>query len=560
MTSKTTSLLPVLAVLALAPAPARAELTPTQRVRGAAEDRARGEIGDLFRTLCPEQCVLLGVTARVEEEAVGQGDPGFETLAGARAPVLRGVAASVVVDGRLPAAFRTRVKTLVSQRLAALGAPVTVDVDRVNFPVRNPTHLEAPPPEPRAEPALAATPERTREERIADRLADAAPTLAIVALLALALVVLGFLLYLATRRSADAALAWASEPAAEPAAAAPQAQAPRAELFPAARGRRLAKTLSDERAVRNAVVREALAAGEAPLVARWVRELGDFLLDDLRGDATAGGALDGLAAELVRHDRADAGARAEALHVLEGRVAAARLARASESADDAFAFLEGVRPDLFVAACEGISAGALEVALRFAPQRLRTAALEALPPGRREEVALAWAARPEVRTEYALAAAEELRERVARTSGGALQAERVLSDLLDGMTRDEQDALVARLGAHGGTRAGAPLTESALLAAPAEVLLAAIPSVPAERLLAYLAGADEDVRARVLGACPARVRAELEEELGLGRASTRAEFVAARRELLGAVRDEAARRGLALAAARPPPRARVVEG
>jgi hypothetical protein len=50
----------VLAV-ALATGAHAAPATPAGRVRAEAEERARAEVGDLFRTLCPEQCVLLGV-------------------------------------------------------------------------------------------------------------------------------------------------------------------------------------------------------------------------------------------------------------------------------------------------------------------------------------------------------------------------------------------------------------------------------------------------------------------------------------------------------------------
>ena len=46
-------------------------LTPASRLQRDAEDKARAEVTDLFRALCPEQCVLLSIQARVEEEAVG---------------------------------------------------------------------------------------------------------------------------------------------------------------------------------------------------------------------------------------------------------------------------------------------------------------------------------------------------------------------------------------------------------------------------------------------------------------------------------------------------------
>jgi hypothetical protein len=560
---RTVSLL-LLAVLTAVPARALGA-TPSQRLRGEVEERARGELADLFRSLCPEQCVLLGVQARVEEEPVGQGDPGFETLAGARAPVLRAVNASVVVDGRLPAAFRTRVKTLVTERLAALGAPATVSVDRVNFPVRNPPHLEAQergPVPPAAPPEVdPAVPEKAAAERAVERLADAAPLLAVIGILALVLLVLGVLLYLAFRRASDAsAAAWAPLEAAEAdggSGLGGEAPAARAPEFQAERARRLVKTLGEERAIRNVVLRDALARREAPLVARWVRELGDFLVEDLRGDPDLADGIEALSAELVRPAARDAAGRHDALAALEGRVTAARLRRAPETAADAFVFLDGVRPDAFAAAADGLPSAAASIALRYAPPRLRAAALESLPVDRRETLALAWATRSDVDTTEALAAADALRERLATTSGGATQANRVLTELLDTLTRQEQDALLERLAADPAARGGALAGESALLAAPAPLVAAAALSISPEQLAAYTAGAEPELRARVLGACPTRIRLELEEELGLGRTATRAEFLAARTAIVAALRREAAVRGTPLAT--HPQRPRLVE-
>ena len=122
-----------------------------------------------------------------------------------------------------------------------------------------------------------------------------------------------------------------------------------------------------------------------------------------------------------------------ALAELEGRLIGARLARAAENADAAFAFLEGVRPDAFAAACRDLSPGALDAVVRFAPSRLRTAALQELSTEQRRELALAWAHRPEVPASSALAAADELRERLDRMGGGPRQAESAMSDLLDSL-------------------------------------------------------------------------------------------------------------------------------
>ncbi len=328
------------------------------------------------------------------------------------------------------------------------------------------------------------------------------------------------------------------------------------EAFPVQKMRKLEKQLADDRQLRNAVLREALAKGEHALVARWVRELGESLVDDLRGDEALSPALKAIAAEVARP--VDASTRAAALQELEGRTLAARLSRAGDA--DAFAFLEGVRGDAFVAAWRGLSPGAQEVALRLAPAHLRASALKELPPQQRQEIALAWARRPEVSAGYAQAAAEELRARLADLHAGPAEADRALSDLLDSLTREEQDALMEKLRREGDGRAFAGLvTESSLAWAPPELLSAAALGVGPARLVSFLAGADEGVRAHVLKGCPPRLRAEMEEELSLRTGVPREDFLAARRELLIRLRDEAARVGLKAADVRTW-RPRVVSG
>ena len=508
-------------------------LTPASRLQRDAEDKARAEVTDLFRALCPEQCVLLSIQARVEEEAVGTADPGFDAPGDLKAPVLKGASAAVLLDGKLPTAFRGKVRDLVAQRLRALGVPAQVAIQAVPFPVRNPTHLEAPPPAP-APPTAQPAPPEAKPITPRDRLLEEAPALAVAALFALVALVLGALLYLATRRAQEPA--WDLEPAPAPEAAA----AGRPAAFSESRRRKLEKALADERAVRNAVIREALTRGEIDLVARWVRELGEFLLQDLGSDGAIAQAVSAVAAQVGR-----VAPDPSALADLEGRLIGARLARAAENADGAFAFLEGVRPDAFAAACRDLSPGALDAVVRFAPSRLRGAALQELSTEQRRELALAWARRPEVPASYALAAADELRERLERMGGGPRQAESAMSDLLDSLARDEQDVLLERLRREGdGRSARALVTESALGGVPPDVLASVLLRVDPARVVTYLSGADAALREKVLAGCPARLRRELEEELRLRGGSAPAEFLDARREILGRLRDETARRNI----------------
>jgi len=509
-----------------------------------AEERARAEANDLLRTLCPEQCVVLSVAARVDEEnAGGERTPGFETPGARTVPVLRSLSANVLVDQRLPPAFRSRVRALIGQKLSGAGVPATVQISQVSFPPRNPPpYVDPQPPkapekptEPEQKPELAAT--TTASSRLLEKLIESAPALAIAVLLGTVLLVLGGLFYFAARPRQQEAL-YDDLPADDAQATAAE---PPQEAFPAQRARKLEKQLADDRALRNTVLREALGKGDYALVARWVRELGEFLLEDLRGDTALAVGLKSLASEVAKP--VDSSMRSACLQELEGRTLAARLARSGDA--DVFAFLEGVLPEAFVAAWRGLSPGAQETALRLAPARLRSAALRELSPAQRQEIALAWARKPEVSAGYALAAADELRARLADLHAGPAEADRALADLLDSLPREDQDALIEKLRREGDGRAfSGLLTESALAVAPLEVLSAAALAVPPAQLVTYLGGADESVRTQVLKGCPSRLRAEMEEELSMRSGVSREAFLLARREILGKLREEAERIGL----------------
>ena len=524
--------------------------TLTGKVKADAEERARLEVADLLRTLCPEQCVLLSVEARVEEETSSEAPPGFEAVTpGAKLPVLRSLTASVLLDEELPSPFRTRARALVSERLKALGAQPTVNVQTVKFPPRNAPHLDAEDKLKNAEPPK--LPEAAREgpvltpwERVQERLAESAPLLAVAMLAALALIATGILMAMAMRKAqAPPQQPVEYEELAEPGELAAAAPAAAPELSPE-RARRLERSLREERGVRNALVREALQKGEAPLVARWARELGDFLIEDVQADVVPKEAIIRLSAELTRPPSADPAARAASLQELEGRLMAARLVHASESAEAAFSFLEGVRPERFAAACQGLSPAALEMALRFAPPAHRAAALKRFPPATKQEIALAWVRRPDPSASHAHAVADELKALVADASSHASRVEQMLLEVVDSMPPGEQEKLVRRLEREGdGRMARALVTEATLRETPVEVLGAAVLGLPPASLLSYLSGAESDLREQVLAACPRTLQGELKEELGLGRTAAPEEFSAARRELLARLRDELERRG-----------------
>lgn len=548
-------------------APARADVAG---LRANAEARAQGQIQDLLRSLCPEQCTLLSVEAKVEEETVGNAAPGFEGLAGGpRVQVLRGVKAHVVADSQLPSAFRTRLKNLLLQRLAPLGPQNTVNVESVAYPPRNAPHLDRqeqplPPAEPEKKEEEPLVDPRTPWERLQDKLIEAAPLLTIVILLVMTLIVLGALFVLALRRQGAPAEPqpeyWPEEPAADLAAkdAAPAAAAAAAveeaarpdkpapvPAFPPERFRKLERALHEERGLRNAVVRQALRGGDVKPVAIWTREFGEFVLEDLRGDEQIAQNIPALAAELRRPEPPDASSRNAAMYELEGRLIGARLAESADPTGQAFAFLEGISPDRFAAAVKELPPAALDVALRFAPSRLRAAALDALPTAQRGELVLALARRPDVSTTYALSVAEDLRARVLDTASGASQLGRVLGEVVDSLSMADQDRLLDRLRREGSAQlANQLLTESTLKGAPVEILSAALLTLPPARLVSYLSNAEAGLRDQLINACPVKLRGDLVEELQLKGKGSSEEFLAARRELLQSVSQEISRRGL----------------
>src|SRR5258708_1019466 len=105
-------------------------LTPALRLQRDAEDKARAEVTDLFRALCPEQCVLLSLEARVEQETVGSADPGFDAPRALVAPLLQRAtatlprhAAGTPTAGRGPRRPRARPPARGSARAGRGGAP-----------------------------------------------------------------------------------------------------------------------------------------------------------------------------------------------------------------------------------------------------------------------------------------------------------------------------------------------------------------------------------------------------------------------------------------------------
>jgi hypothetical protein len=555
--------LPVLSA-ALIAATALGSASPPSALREQAEDRVRSEIGDLIRALCPEQCVLLSVRAAVEEQPATGPDlqPGFQALSPAgRYTTLRSVGATVLLDQQLPQPFRARFRQLAADRLAGLGAPVTVDTQSVRFPPRNAPHLEAQPQQPAQPPApqpaaaLApagpqAAPVLPAAQRAADQLIDHAPIIVLALLFSLVAIALGVLLLLAVRslRRQTPDAFYDDLPGGDPGSASGFAGDAAAALSPA-RSRKLEKALVEERVLRNEVLRSALGRGEVSLVASWLREFGEFLLADLRGDSALAAQLAQLGVEVARPEAP--GVRARGLQELEGRLLSLRLRRPEDSADHAFDFLEGVQQDRFAGACTRLSEESLEVALRFAPPHLRAHALTKMPAEVRQALALSWVRRADVNAATALAAADELRARLDETSAGSDQRDSALADLLDALSRAEQDELLERLSVEGGRGAAEGLLgESALLVAPPEALGAVVLATPPQRVLAYLSGTDKVLRERLLAACPPRLRAELLEELSARTPASRDEFLAARRQFIGNLKEECARRGLSLTVVR----------
>src|SRR6185295_16182968 len=363
-------------------------------------------------------------------------------------------------------------------RLKALGAAPTVNIQTVKFPPRNAPHLDADDKDKKADPFPKPDPAENQPqlspgEKMQERLAESAPLLVVALLALLAVLGVGALMVLAMRRASQAPAPlpeYEELPEVEQAQGAGAAAPVPVELSPE-RARRLEKSLREERTVRNALIRDALRKGEAPLVARWAREMGDFLLEDVQSDVVPHEAIQRLSAELTKPPATDAASRAASIQELEGRLMAARLLYASESAEAAFSFLEGVRPERFASACQGLSPAALEMALRFAPAAHRAAAFKRFPASTKQEIALAWVRRPDPSASHAHAVADELKALVADATGHASRVEQMVLEVVDSLPPGEQEKLVRRLEREGdGKVAKALVTEASLRETPVEVL------------------------------------------------------------------------------------------
>lgn len=514
------------------------------QLKAQTEEQVRAQTTELLRTLCPEQCVLLNVEAKVAEQVLSAGTPGFEALEGTAAlPQLKGATATVLVDTELPAAFRARLRPVLAQRLKAFGA-VEVLVEQAPFPPRTPKDPPASQPVAPAAPDKPEAPPPTLQAQ----LTSAAPIWAAAALFSVVALLLGALLLVATRKAAPA---WdlpplPAEEAGAGAGAASRVQPPAAHPAPgpadraAGEGRwsRVEQVLRGQPAIRNAVVRQALARGERALVCAWAHEFGPLVVSDLQHQPALADAVRALATELGERPAPDPRTRDEAVSTLEARLLAARLHPAADAPHALFAFLEGAPEESVQEALRRLSAPALAVALRFVPSEVRTRALAHQPEAVRLELARAWTQRAVIETREAIAAAEELRAGVSSLLATA-SPDALVMDALEGLDRAAQRRLVQQLAADGGAPRGL-LTEDGLVSSPLTVLGAALLALPQPTVLSFLQGTEHEVRERLLSACPGSLRGELLNELSLGAVSSSADFRRARRAVLARVREELA--------------------
>lgn len=484
----------------------------------------------LLQSMCAAQCDVIDVKLKNKRATpVGAPMPGFD-----EAPAVRWVPGEVeltlLFDSKLDAAYRRFVSDRVKHRIGELGLPVLVTEQVRPFPappelpsepVREaPKAAEQPPAPviiqaPEREPAPEAPPRPVDlGEALALRLIDTVPLL-------LGFLLLAWLVLRVLRRMEE--LTVRGPELVEPLPPEPAPEPPReveAAVLPAPEANAVRDALRAQRSSARRVFRRLLLRGEHEIVARAVAVLGEEVVEDLAADPTLRPALvdagartaELLAAPLTEEARDDVLRRVQAELVGD---------RVAHRADDTRRELEGLLgwgPEAFASLLGRLDDRQRTLLLRHAPPHLTESWLVGLGSEvRRELVRRLVVAPPAAPDELASLGRTVEEERPAALVGG-YEAEHLV-ELLDALPAVEQEALVSELEVMRPDfvrrHLGRLPVESALLRVPPEALAAAWASVSVEDWITYLRGAPQGIKDRALGACPARLKEGLVDELGL---------------------------------------------
>lgn len=521
-----------------------------EAVRSKLEKRAADLAEEVLALHCPDRCGLLGVRAEVDAgDPIAAVQPGFEELAPTvREVKARRVEVSVLLDARLPAAFRRDMTGLVQARLKALSVPAVVRTESVSFPVPLPPEPmvdELAPPLPAQPPPMPASEPAPFNPKMAflERLVEASPWL-IGLLLAglLALLIAGTL----RRESGAETPADSAEPTTPPQPRKAPPAIPVSVLL-----QRVSSQLRDSPRVRVAVMRELLISGDQERFAGLVRLLGAGIADGLREDPQCRPVLRrvGQLLKAEAESELDEEHSRRLLVELEARIAGGRLELGDGAVEEQFAFLDNLSPGQLRRLLDESNPPSQSALLRFAPTHLRDAALDGLDAARRQRLFLTAAESGVADTPELAGIADELRSRAERLGpGDGVAGVELLIELFESQSDAEQAALLDTLASRPALRdalLARTCTESTLASASDDVLAAVAASVDVSLLVDFLRGTEPYLRERILEASPRAMSGALKDELSLSvESGTR--FASARREVLRATRSALESRGISL--------------
>ena len=515
-------------------------------------------ITPLLEQMAPGQAELKYVDVRVNRPTAlpAGASPGFEEMAPGAEFVAEKAEVSLVLDSKLPPAFRKDLKNLIKNRLEGLAVPLEIRESVIPFPTPRPQpttppelpfryppmpQMQQPQPAPAPAPPLPAPAPAQPEGAF-----RGFPTWLAIVLGVLAGVLIAGLVaaLLALRRKAAQADARrdGTDATGKPT---PTAAAAAADHLPEVR-----RALREDRVLARRVMSELLRENQVEKVAVAVELVGPTVVEDLRGDPTCAIPLREAAALLVEaRPRTDTKDIVTHLH---RRILKHRMVGAEDPVAQEFAFLLPLSPERLAGVLAPEPPAVQAAALRYAPAHVRSAYISERSPAERSALAAALAAPKSLSKEHLLDVASTLRARAAdqaHLDAGETGDIDLAVELIEERPLAEQAEMLEAM--RRGDPAKARAVQAALISDQSfervsdDVLTAAAMAVPTEVLGRFLRDVPETIAARALSALPRTVAASIQEDLSLDVAPTPQQVSEARRTMFAALRKALRDRGLA---------------
>lgn len=517
-------------------------------------------ITPLLEQMAPGQAELKYVDVRVNRPTAlpAGAAPGFEEMAPGAEFVAEKAEISLVLDSKLPPAFRKDLKNLIKNRLEGLAVPLEIRESVIPFPTPRPQPTTPPempfryppmpqmqtPPPPQAAPAP--TPAPTAQPETAAM--HGFPTWLAIVLGVLGGVLiagLGAALFALRRRGAQADSRQGRGDGEAPGKVTPTAAAAAADHLPEVR-----RALREDRVLARRVMSELLRENQVEKVAVAVELVGPTVVEDLRGDPTCAIPLREAAALLVEaRPRTDT---KEIVTQLHRRILKHRMVGAEDPVAQEFAFLLGLSSERLAGVLAPEPPAVQAAALRYAPVHVRSAYISERSAAERSALAGALAAPKSLSKEHLLDVASTLRARAAEQAhldAGETGDIDLAVELIEERPPAEQAEMLEAM--RRGDPAKARAVQAALISDQSfervsdDVLTAAAMAVPTEVLGRFLRDVPETIAGRALSALPRTVAASIQEDLSLDVAPTPQQISEARRLMFGALRKALRDRGLA---------------